>query len=64
MIIDLRNKTQEEIIQILSSYGFAYPCKKKHNQKYGIKGTSGADANLFMDSLKKLLPHIPHEFLL
>ena len=63
MKIDLTNKTEEEIVQILSSHGFAYPYKK-YNKKYGVKGSSGADAYLFMDSLKKLLPHIPHEFLI
>ena len=63
MKIYLRDKTQDEIIEILSSHGFAYP-HIKSNKKYGIKGSRGADDNTFMGSLKKLLPNIPHEFIL
>lgn len=62
--IDLRDKTETEIITIMDSNGFAYPKYKKHNRQYGVHGSSGADANTFSKSLRKLLPHIPHDFLI
>ena len=59
-MIDLRDKTEGEIVQVLSKNGFAYPTYKKGKKKYGVKGSSAVDADTFMQSLEKLIPHYPN----
>jgi len=56
-IIDLRDKTEEQIVEILNKNGLAFPFYKKSVKRYGVKGSSAVNAYTFMGSLEKLIPH-------
>ena len=55
--IDLRNKTDHEIIKILDKNGLASPIYKKSKKMFGAKGTALVDRSTFRESLIALIPH-------
>lgn len=64
MTIDLKNKTDEEIIKTLNKNGLAAPTYKKSKKMFGVKGSSAVDRQTFRESLIALIPYYPQAVIL